>query len=74
MNAITLTARAELEPERIVVSVFYPRMTATDFGANALGERYSSHAGRPGMTVDTPESVAKAIVGQLESQAAEAGM
>jgi short-subunit dehydrogenase len=74
LNAISLTARAELEPDHIIVSVFHPKMTATDFGANSLGEKYSSSAGHPGMNVDTPESVAKAIIEQLESEAAEANM
>ena len=74
LNALTLTARTELEPDHIVVSVFYPKKTSTDFGANALGEKYSSSAGRPGMIADTPESVAKAIIEQLESEATEANM
>jgi len=74
LNAISLTARTELAPDHIVVSVFHPRMTATDFGANALGEKYVSSAGRPGMTVDTPEAVAEAIVEQIESESAEANM
>src|SRR5580698_6484704 len=47
LNAISLTARAELEKDGIVVSVFHPKMTATEFGANVRGEKYNSAAGRP---------------------------
>src|SRR6185312_7294435 len=61
LNSITLTARQELEPDKIIVSVFHPKMTATDFGKNSAGEKYESRAGRPGMSVDTAEDVATAI-------------
>ncbi len=74
LNALSLTARAELEPDHIIVSVFHPKMTATEFGANALGESYNSSAGRPGMNVDTAEEVATAIADQIESEDAEANM
>jgi short-subunit dehydrogenase len=56
------------------VSVFHPKMTATDFGKNAHGTSYNSSAGRPGMEVDTAEQVADQIVKQLESGEAEAEM
>ena len=71
LNSISLTARAELEKDHIVVSVFHPKMTATDFGQNAKGETYNSHAGRPGMTAESAEEVAQALLGQLASEAAE---
>jgi short-subunit dehydrogenase len=74
LNALTLTARTELADEGIVVSVFHPRMTATDFGANSIGDKYDSTAGRPGMVVDTAEQVAVAAADLIESGAAEAGM
>jgi short-subunit dehydrogenase len=74
LNALSLTARQELANDNITVSVFHPKMTATEFGQNARGETYSSHAGRPGMTVDTAEAVAAKIVEQIESGAAEAQM
>jgi short-subunit dehydrogenase len=74
LNALSLTARAELEPDHIVVSVFHPKMTATEFGANSRGDKYVSSAGRPGMTVDTPEEVAEEILKQIESETAEANM
>ena len=71
LNAISLTARAELEPDHIVVSVFHPKMTSTGFGQNSRGEKYVSSAGRPGMTAETPEAVALAIVGQIISEEPE---
>jgi len=74
LNALTLTAREELKTEGIVVSVFHPRMTATEFGANALGTPYSSAAGRPGMQVDSAETVAMKVAEQIVSEAAEANM
>jgi short-subunit dehydrogenase len=74
LNAISLTARAELEKDGIVVGVFHPKMTATDFGANVRGEKYNSSAGRPGMQVDTALDVALAIADQIESEKPEANM
>jgi short-subunit dehydrogenase len=74
LNALSLTARQELAADRIIVSVFHPKMTATDFGQNARGAQYSSAAGRPGMEVDTPEAVAKEILKQIVSEEAEAKM
>jgi short-subunit dehydrogenase len=74
LNAISLTAREELKDDHIVVSVFHPKMTATEFGANALGTPYSSAAGRPGMQVDTAEDVAIKIAEQIESEEAEVMM
>ncbi len=74
LNAISLTAREELEKDNIVVSIFLPKMTATEFGQNSCGEKYVSSAGRPGMQVDTAEDVAAAIAKQIESEEAKAGM
>jgi short-subunit dehydrogenase len=74
LNALSLTARQELANAHIIVSVFHPKMTATDFGQNARGQQYDSRAGRPGMSVDTPEAVAARIVEQIISGDAEAQM
>jgi short-subunit dehydrogenase len=71
LNCLSLTARQELEKDHIAVSIFLPKMTATDFGQNVKGETYESRAGRPGMTADTVEAVAKAILEQLQSGEAE---
>ena len=74
LNALSLTARQELAKDNIIVSVFHPKMTATDFGQNARGQKYDSRAGRPGMSVDTPEAVAERMVEQIISGDAEAQM
>lgn len=74
LNALSLTAREELAGDGITVSVFHPKMTATMFGQHALGTQYVSAAGRPGMTVDTPEQVAHAVLAQIHTGAAEAVM
>lgn len=74
LNAISLTARAELEKDKIVVGIFLPKMTATEFGQNSRGVKYVSSAGRPGMQVDTAEEVARAIAEQIESEEPKAGM
>jgi len=74
LNALSLTAREELAPDHIVVSLFHPKITATDFGKNSAAEKYDSRAGRPGMSVDTPEEVAVQIANQIESEVAEAHM
>jgi short-subunit dehydrogenase len=42
LNALSLTAREELAKDNIIVSVFHPKMTATDFGHNARGN--TTHA------------------------------
>ncbi|MFZ1074932.1 MAG: SDR family NAD(P)-dependent oxidoreductase [Minisyncoccia bacterium] len=74
LNALSFTARVELAKDDIVVSVFHPKMTATDFGANSLGEKYDSSSGRPGMEVDTAEEVAEKIADLIESEEPEAQM
>jgi short-subunit dehydrogenase len=74
LNALSLTAREELKGDHIVVSVFHPKMTATDFGKNSLGIPYESRDGRPGMSVDTAQDVARKIIEQIESEAPEAMM
>lgn len=74
LNAITFTARTELQPDGIVVCAFHPKMTATDFGTNALGATYESRAGRPGMVVDSAELVAQRIAEQIESEEMESMM
>jgi short-subunit dehydrogenase len=74
LNALSLTARQELEKDNIVVSVFHPKMTATNFGANSRGEAQISGAGRPGVTPDRAEDVAAQIVKQIESGEPEAIM
>jgi short-subunit dehydrogenase len=80
LNAISLTARAELEKDHIVVSVFHPKMTATGFGKNSVGaspeaaEAYAERARARGMEVDTAEQVAEKVLEQIKSEAPEAEM
>jgi short-subunit dehydrogenase len=85
LNALSLTARAELSKDNIVVSVFHPKMTSTNFGKNSVSasarQLYDSNRpgslppGRPaGMEVDTPEQVAEQIAKQIQSEAPEAEM
>ena len=77
LNALSFTARAELAKDRIVVSVFHPRMTATRFGENAIGAR-PSFSGGGGVSrapeVDTAEVVAVKVLELIVSEAAEANM
>ena len=74
LNALSLTARAELADDGVVVSVFHPRMTATDFSANAFSDEKVPFVPRPGMAIDTPELVAEKVADQIESETAEEGM
>ena len=75
LNAISLTARAELEKDKIIVGVFHPKMTSTDFAKNAVGQRpdWSNRPG-PKPEVDTPEQVAAQIAHQIASEEPEASM
>ena len=78
LNALSLTARKELEKDKIVVSVFHPRMTATNFGKNATGARMfedrSSSSFRSDMPIDSAEAVAAKILTQIGSEEAESMM
>jgi len=85
-HALSLTARDELKKDGIVVSVFHPKMTATDFGKNSRGVRYESasaqamsapeqiqqrqHRHRDGKYDNNPKMVAEKIVEQIESEEA----
>ncbi len=81
LNALTLTARAELANDNIRVSVMYPRLTATDFGRNAITSQGRNPAGgpagsrRPGMpTPDPVEEVAAKILEAVQTEVAEQTM
>jgi short-subunit dehydrogenase len=77
LNALSLTARGELAPENITVSVMHPKLTATDFGKNAYRAGDFTHprpSDRPGMQADTAEQVAEKIAGLIESEEPEAEM
>lgn len=78
LNAISLTAREELKKDKIIVSVMHPKMTATNFGKNALGSRPAAPADdrpRPaGMEVDTADQVADRTLELIKSEEPEAEM
>ncbi len=80
LNGLTLTARAELAKDNIRVSVMYPRLTATDFGRNAITSQSRPGARpadtrRPGMpTPDPVDAVAVKILEAVETEVAEQTM
>lgn len=79
LNAISLTARQELAQDNIIVSVFHPKMTATNFGKNAIGARpdWASEPDdddRQMPEIDSAQEVAKQIAEQIVSEKDEAGM
>jgi len=76
LNALSLTARQELAKDNIIVSVFHPKMTETDFSKNALGARldFSSRPASDIPKVDTAEQVAEKIGELIISGEAEANM
>jgi NAD(P)-dependent dehydrogenase (short-subunit alcohol dehydrogenase family) len=75
LNMLSETARVELEGENIRVISVFPRLTATDFGKNALGDsalrqRQRGSAGG-GQTADRPEHVAERILLAAREEPAE---
>lgn len=81
LNAVSLTARTELKPDNITVSVMHPKMTATRFGKNSIGSdpadsasAYAERARARGMEVDTPEQVAEKTMELIKSEEPEAEM
>jgi short-subunit dehydrogenase len=74
LNLLTATARIELAPENIRVITVYPRLTATDFGKNSLGNpqvRQRQRAGAGNVVVDSPEFVAEKILEAVRNEPAE---
>jgi short-subunit dehydrogenase len=75
LNMISETARAELAPYKIKVATVFPRMTATDFGKNSIGnqelrqQQRSAPAGS--IPVDSAELVAEKILHAIETEAEE---
>jgi short-subunit dehydrogenase len=78
LNALSLTARQELAPDNIIVSVFHPRMTATNFGKHSVGERLFEDLGpesaRNSAYIDSAEAVAEKILTQIKSEEPESMM
>ncbi len=75
LNVLSDTARGELASDNIRVITVYPRVTATDFGRNSLGNRQMREHQRGNaardMVVDTPEYVAGKILEAIQKEPAE---
>ena len=75
LNMLSETARVELAEENIRVISVYPRLTATDFGKNSLGDgrlRQSQRAAETGgQTPDRVELVAEKILEAAQKEPAE---
>jgi NAD(P)-dependent dehydrogenase (short-subunit alcohol dehydrogenase family) len=81
LNMLSDTARVELAPDNIRVITVYPRLTATDFGRNSLGNQtmrqgQRGHGGPSGApagmpTADTAEFVADRILDAAQREPAE---
>lgn len=67
----SLTARAELEKDGIVVSEVYPFITATNFGVNRMGNPAGGGPASNYAAGDTPEFVAGIIVQAIEEGGAQ---
>jgi len=67
----SLTARAELEKDGIVVSEIYPFITATNFGRNRMGNPAGGGPAANYADGDTPEFVASLVVQAIEEGQAQ---
>lgn len=78
LNGLSATARAELASDNIRVLLVFPGRTTTDFGKNAIGNRYGGIP-TPGQSPsptqapqpDTPEHVAEKILEAVQNEPAE---
>ncbi len=74
LRCMTLTARKELAKDRIVVSVFYPFITASNFGNNVFHTDEERPLSDQGMTLPDPDSTeqtAARLVAALSSDKPE---
>ncbi len=73
LNALSLTARAELASDNIAVTLVHPSLTATDFGKNArraAGTEHMVPRNRPDMpAADSAELVAGKILEAIKNGA-----
>ena len=67
----SLTARAELEKDRIVVSEIYPFVTATNFGKNRMGNPAGGGPAANYGDGDKPEFVANLVLQAIEEGQAQ---
>jgi short-subunit dehydrogenase len=71
LMGFSLTARAELAGDGIVVSEVYPFVTATNFGTNRMGNPASGAPSTNYADGDTPEFVAEIVVKAIEDGGAQ---
>ena len=75
LNCLSLTARAELEKDNIVVNVMHPGLTDTGFGQNSFKsegtEQLFAERRAEMPEADTAEHVAERIMHAIESERAE---
>ncbi len=75
LNTLSATARGELAADNIRVITVYPRMTATDFGRNSIGNRQMRQqqrgTPRPDVVIDTAEYVASKILEAIQKEPPE---
>jgi short-subunit dehydrogenase len=74
LNCLSLTARAELEKDNIIVNVMHPGLTDTGFGKNSIKSQGSEDFpfSRQNMPeADSAEHVAQRILHAIESEKAE---
>ena len=67
----SLTARAELARDGIVVGEVYPFVTATNFGRNRMGNPASGGPSANYADGDTPEFVAESVLKAIEEGGAQ---
>jgi short-subunit dehydrogenase len=67
----SLTARAELEKDRIVVSEIYPFITSTNFGKNRMGNPADGGPAANYADGDKPEFVASLVLQAIEEGQAQ---
>lgn len=68
---VSLTARSELEKDRIVVSEIYPLVTATNFGRNRMASPIGGGPSTNYAVGDKPELVADLVVKAIEEGQAQ---
>lgn len=73
LNALSLTARAELASDNIIVSVMHPGLTDTDFGKHSVkSDKVGQMGPRSGMIIDdSAEYIAERIALTIETGDAE---
>jgi NADP-dependent 3-hydroxy acid dehydrogenase YdfG len=76
LQKLTSVARTELADANIAASLMFPSITSTEFVASVRGDVAGAEAleAGSGLTPDTPEKVAAAILGLIRSGAAQADL